>query len=296
VDVFDFKNANNRSSVVWDNNNPIFFETIKIDEIECYTGIDDLPPFVLDIYDKDNIVKDDFLGRAVINVKDSAFTEDYDKLPTPRWHPIRMSPSNNPQGEILVSFFIFNGIDGAQPKNLDKKSIADTVKFDDYQIDIEVLGLRNLQSGGILPVKKAFIQFNLKSLVSPSEGTALENIKTQPGPTGPNPTINSSITFRVPLPTDPLYCPKLVCTVYDYIFVGVNQPLIGSFTIPVGELIHQIQREREEEIEEIREVIDGLQKIINGEVIIPSYNVKAPLDVSLNKETEASVKESNALI
>jgi hypothetical protein len=170
------------------------------------------------------------------------------------------------------------------------------VKFDDYQIDIEVLGLRNLQSGGILPVKKAFIQFNLKSLVSPSEGTALENIKTQPGPTGPNPTINSSITFRVPLPTDPLYCPKLVCTVYDYIFVGVNQPLIGSFTIPVGELIHQIQREREEEIEEIREVIDGLQKIINGEVIIPSYNVKAPLDVSLNKETEASVKESNALI
>jgi hypothetical protein len=89
-----------------------------------------------------------------------------------------MNPSNTPQGEILVSFFIFNGIDGAQPKNLDKKSIADTVKFDDYQIDIEVLGLRNLQSGGILPVKKAFIQFNLKSLVSPSEGTALENIKT----------------------------------------------------------------------------------------------------------------------
>jgi hypothetical protein len=112
--------------------------------------------------------------------------------------------------------------------------------MDYYQIDIQVLGLRNLQSGGILPVKKAFIQFNLKSLVSPNEGTALENIKTQPGPTGANPTINSSISFRVPLPTDPLYCPKLVCTVYDYIFVGLNQPLIGSFTIPIGELIHEI--------------------------------------------------------
>ncbi len=113
MDVFDFKNPKNRTNVVWDNNNPIFFETLKIDEIECYTGIDDLPPFVLDIYDKDNIVKDDFLGRAVINVKDSAVTEDYEKLATPRWHPIRMSPSNTPQGEILVSFFIFNGIDGA---------------------------------------------------------------------------------------------------------------------------------------------------------------------------------------
>lgn len=91
-----------------------------------------------------------------------------------------------------------------------------------------------------MPVKKAFIQFNLKSLVSPSEGTALENIKTQPGPTGSNPTINSCVSFKVPLPIDPLYCPKLVCTVYDYIFIGANQPLIGSFTIPVGELIHTI--------------------------------------------------------
>jgi sugar phosphate isomerase/epimerase len=88
--------------------------------------------------------------------------------------------------------------------------------------------------------------------------------------------------------------------VYDYIFVGMNQPLIGSFTIPVGELIHSIQREREEEIEEIREVIDGLQKIITGEVVIPSYNVKPPaapgLDASLNREDEVSARESNALI
>ena len=112
----------------------------------------------------------------------------------------------------------------------------------------------------------------MKSLVSPSEGTALENTKTQPGPTGPNPTINSSISFRVPLPTDPLYCPKLVCTVYDYIFIGANQPLIGSFTIPIGELIHSIEKERQDEIEEIREVIDSLKKIISGEVVIPSYN------------------------
>lgn len=57
-------------------------------------------------------------------------------------------------------------------------------------ININILGLRELQSVGILPVKKAFIVFNLKSLVPPDEGTALENIKTQPGPVGANPTIN----------------------------------------------------------------------------------------------------------
>ena len=52
------------------------------------------------------------------------------------------------------------------------------MEFDDYQVDIQVLGLRDLQSSGLLPVKKAFIEFNLKSLVGPNEGSALENIKT----------------------------------------------------------------------------------------------------------------------
>jgi hypothetical protein len=65
VEIWEM-NKQNRSSVVWDNNNPIFFETLQIEEIECYTGLDDMPPFVLDVYDKDNIVKDDFMGRAVI--------------------------------------------------------------------------------------------------------------------------------------------------------------------------------------------------------------------------------------
>jgi len=46
---------------------------------------------------------------------------------------------------------------------------------------------------GILPVKKAFIVFNLKSLVPPEDGTALDNIKTQPNAPGSNPTINTLI-------------------------------------------------------------------------------------------------------
>lgn len=43
------------------------------------------------------------------------------------------------------------------------------------QIDVEIniLGLRGLQSTGILPVKKPFIKFNLNSLVPPGEGGTL---------------------------------------------------------------------------------------------------------------------------
>ena len=92
----------------------------------------------------------------------------------------------------------------------------------------------------MLPVKKALVQFNIKSLVPP-DSTAVENIRTQPGPTGPNPTINTTMKFQIPLPTDPLYCPQLSCMVYDYIFKGWNQPMIGTFVVPIGQLMQNLQ-------------------------------------------------------
>jgi hypothetical protein len=85
---------------------------LQVEEIECYTGIDDMPPFVLDVWDKDNIVKDDLLGRAVIQVKNCSFSELNDEPSIPKWHPIRMSQGSQAQGEVLVSFFIYTGIDG----------------------------------------------------------------------------------------------------------------------------------------------------------------------------------------
>ena len=113
---------------------------MEIKEIECYSGIDDLPPFVLDIFDKDKLSSDDFLGRAVINVKNSAYSESmYDSV-IPKWHPLKISPTKLSQGDILVSFIILDGIYKGKIQN----SLKDSVKFDDYQIEIQVLGLRNL--------------------------------------------------------------------------------------------------------------------------------------------------------
>ena len=86
-----------------------------------------------------------------------------------------------------------------------KVNLAALVQREEFEIEINILGLRELQSTGILPVKKAFIVFNLKSLVPPDIGTALENVKTQPNSPGSNPTINTMIKFVVPLPVKKLY-------------------------------------------------------------------------------------------
>ena len=177
-----------------------------------------------------------------------------------------------PCGEVLISFSIVEGDYDfrVEPRYLHLK---DQAGFEEFSIDINILGLRDLQSVGILPVKKAFIVFNLKSLVPPDDGRALDNIRTQPSAAGANPTINALIKFRVPLPNSSLFCPRLSCTVHDYIFKGLAQPLIGAFTIPIGDIHTALVDERQRETAAIDRIIGELEKIIKEEGV-PTYMIQ----------------------
>lgn len=64
-------------------------------------------------------------------------------------------------------------------------------------------------------------------------------MQTQPTEPGVNPNINTVVKFNVKMPVDPLYCPTLSVGVYDYLFLGMSQPLIGTFTINLGDHFHQ---------------------------------------------------------
>ena len=188
---------------------------------------------MLDVFDWDKgPLEDDFIARSIIYIDKCSYSTD-NTVMRPKWHPCRLNASAPPCGEILVSFSIVES-DYNYATPLTYMRLSENVDCKEYVVNINILGLRNLQSAGILPVKKAFLVFNLKSLVSPEFGSSMENIKTQPGDAGANPTINTLIKFSLPLPTDPLFCPKLACSVFDYIFKGLNQPMIGSFIIPVG--------------------------------------------------------------
>jgi hypothetical protein len=82
--------------VIYDNNNPLFFETIEL-ILEAESNGDkiiSIPPFILDIYDKDAIT-DDFIARGVIELLDSAHSFN-DEIPTPKWHPVRTRPGAPP--------------------------------------------------------------------------------------------------------------------------------------------------------------------------------------------------------
>lgn len=79
------------------------------------------------------------------------------KPPDPKWHKIKVSPGAEPHGEILLSFVKFKEFDSSWAKTkdeiemmgFDEKAI---VMFEEYRVEMNVLGLRGLLSPGLLPI------------------------------------------------------------------------------------------------------------------------------------------------
>lgn len=112
-----------------------------------------------------------------------------------------------------------------------------------------------------MPVKKPFIKFNLRSLLPPEKAQAVTNIKTNPSATGSNPNINTMINFQIDLPVNPLFCPKLACDVYDYVYKGLMQPLLGTFSISIGEMMQEQTRDRERQLKESEDIMAYLKQL-----------------------------------
>lgn len=73
-----------------DNVNPLFYQTMELVYEVNSNNIADMPPFILDVWDKDfGLDGDDFLCRAVIPITEAAITEG-DQVPTPKWVPLRL--------------------------------------------------------------------------------------------------------------------------------------------------------------------------------------------------------------
>mmetsp|Transcript_40372 Transcript_40372/g.52911 ORF Transcript_40372/g.52911 Transcript_40372/m.52911 type:complete len:142 (+) Transcript_40372:2403-2828(+) len=114
-----------------------------------------------------------------------------------------------------------------------------------------------------MPIKKPFIKFSVKSLLPPEKAQAVTNVSTDPNAPGANPNINTMLTFNVQLPIEELYCPSLACDVYDYVFMGMSQPLIGTFSIPVGKIKTKTEKKRAED----HRTMDDILEFLRGQIV-----------------------------
>lgn len=100
--------------------------------------------------------------------------------------------SNTNAGRILVSFNFFENalpIKGLPPVY---------PEMEKYEMKIKILGLRNLKSLGLLPVKRPFIKFDINSLKAKDQKQALaekQTVQTQPKETGSDPVLSTILTY-----------------------------------------------------------------------------------------------------
>ena len=101
----------------------------------------------MNIWDKDEELldsTDDFIGRAVIFLKDAALSTD-DTIPEPQWHKVIMGFSNNEPsiGEVLCSFSLVAD-DFRYKIPCEYLKLQEYLDFKEYNIEINALGLRSL--------------------------------------------------------------------------------------------------------------------------------------------------------
>ena len=166
----------------------------------------------------------------------------------PKWHQLYLPKSNAPQGEVLLSFYIFDKDHLNMAKQIDP--VPKTIP---YSFEINILGLRDIKPLAMLPIKKAYIKFDMNSLnVSGEKEDNLPPKTTQPKDKGSNPTINSALKFDLNLPELEIFMPQLQCQVYDYIFSGMMNPTLGLFLLNIQNLIKETNKQIEEDLKTIR--------------------------------------------
>lgn len=95
----------------------------------------------------------------------------------------------------------------------------------------------------------------------------MADVTTNPGDTGPNPNINTTISFTMKLPSNSLFCPKLTCYVYDYVYSlgwSGSQPLIGTFSINLGTILDETLKIQKEKIDEANSIKKALMAALEG--------------------------------
>jgi len=96
----------------------------------------------------------------------------------------------------------------------------------------------------------------------PNSEFVIQDISSQPGPSGSNPSIITMLEHEINLPIDRILCPSLQCSVHDNILSGNIQPLIGHFELPMGELLYQRNQEYQHNIQKVVEIVEKLKKIV----------------------------------
>ncbi|XP_024595283.1 myoferlin isoform X4 [Neophocaena asiaeorientalis asiaeorientalis] len=227
-----FLHRSKTTEIIHSTLNPTWDQTIIFDEIEIYgepqTVLQNPPKVVIELFDNDQVGKDEFLGRSMCSplVK---LNSEMDVTPKLLWYPVMNGDKTC--GDVLVTAeLILRHKDGSNLPILPSQrapslymvpqGIRPVVQL--TAVEILAWGLRNMKN------------YQMASVTSPSlivecggervESVVIKNLKKTPN-------FPSSVLFmKVFLPKEELYMPPLVIKVIDHRQFG-RKPVVGQCTI-----------------------------------------------------------------
>ena len=205
------------------------------------------PTMLVTVMDKD-YASNDMLGYTYLWLMDTSYELNYRKSQPikPKWEQLYLKKSNKAQGQILLSFYIYD-----QDHREDYKKINIEPETTLYNFEINALGLRSLKPLSFIKIKKPYISFDLNSInVSSTVGENLQPVSTLPNETGPDPNINSVIKFSAKLPTDETFMPEFQCNVYDHVLGGLSKRILGIILMDIKQIIKETTKQYKAEKDE----------------------------------------------
>uniref|UniRef100_A0A8B9BVR5 Myoferlin n=1 Tax=Anser brachyrhynchus TaxID=132585 RepID=A0A8B9BVR5_9AVES len=231
-----FLHQSKTTEIIHSTLNPTWDQTLIFNEIEIYgdpqTVAENPPNVVIELFDSDQVGKDEFLGRSVCSPLVKLIPEE-DVTPKLLWYPV--INNGKASGDILFAAELILRDKGGTnlpilpsqraPKlYMVPQGIRPVVQL--TAVEILAWGLRNMKNYQLAPVMSP-------SLIVECGGEMVESVVIKNLKKTPN--FPSSVLFmKVLLPKEELYSPSLVIKVIDHRPFG-RKPIVGQCTIDLLE-------------------------------------------------------------
>uniref|UniRef100_A0A8C3PSN5 Myoferlin n=1 Tax=Calidris pygmaea TaxID=425635 RepID=A0A8C3PSN5_9CHAR len=236
-----FLHQSKTTEIIHSTLNPTWDQTLIFNEIDIYgdpqTVAQNPPNVVIELFDSDQVGKDEFLGRSVCSPMVKLVPEE-DITPKLLWYPV--TNNGKAAGDILFAaelilrdkvsvsytYIYFSFLSESQSPKLYMvpQGIRPVVQL--TAVEILAWGLRNMKNYQLAPVMSP-------SLIVECGGEMVESVVIKNLKKTPN--FPSSVLFmKVLLPKEELYSPSLVIKVIDHRPFG-RKPIVGQCTIDLLE-------------------------------------------------------------
>jgi len=211
--VISFGGAKGKTKTIDHTIYPDWYETIvlDVDVAEAYA-----PDIQLIVYDHDTVSADEFLGRVSVPLPKSSAAQN---IVDPQWYRLSLRDQVPGRGEILASFQLLPQDQKSAPLPQLRPRLIDT------EIEIGVIGLRNLTPFRLIPVSDPYIKFSVSGA---KHSVLTKKIKHQNN----NPNFFENIKIPAALPENGLFLPALLIEVFDT--RALKDVMVGTASIPLS--------------------------------------------------------------